>query len=99
MALQRKEKQPREVYDYDVTYMTKHLPMGDTIDTAEASVVCTTDPTDTALVLGVVAPVARYVKVWLGGGTDGQTYKVSVLAVSAGGRTLETDFLVKIKEG
>lgn len=93
-------KQPAEVLDYDITYGQQDLPDGDSLSSATVAIVCTTNPLDTGLTQGAVIVSPTRVKVWLGGGSGpGPTkYKVTVKAVSAGGRTFEDEFYVVIKE-
>lgn len=87
-------KQPSEDLDYDI-YFDEWMPAGDHI----ASVAVTAD-------VGVTThdttfdPSAHVVKVWVSGGTSGQTYKVTVKVTTASSpaRVKEQDFKVKVKE-
>lgn len=85
-------KQPADVLDYDVSF-AHWFPLGDTITTATATV----DPegelsADSVQVSGLV------VKVWISGGLDAKTYKVTVRATTAGGRVKETEFKVRVRD-
>jgi hypothetical protein len=96
--LDKQEKQPREVFDYDIAFAAPDLPATDSV----ASAVVTVTPSvagDLTLTIGVVdVSVRNRVKVWIGGGTDGRTYKVTVRTMTTGGRTFEDEFVLKIKE-
>ena len=98
MILDRKEKQPIEIKDYPINYAEWLAEAGDVLSDVNASVVCLTDPADTALVVQnlMLAPTA--VSVWLSGGTDGQRYKVIVTVNTQGGRRDQSEFIVKIKD-
>lgn len=90
-------KDPGETLDYDISYPSSELPLDDAINSVQASVMCITDPTDTALVKGVVSFTARRTKTWLGAGTDQQDYLVTVVATSTGGRVLIDHFIIKVR--
>ncbi|CAN7537255.1 hypothetical protein LJR130_003781 [Variovorax sp. LjRoot130] len=95
--LGKQRKQPGETWDYDVNY-SDDMPVGDRVIAASASVACITDPTNTALIKGAVTSTDLSSKVWLAGGTDKHDYKVTVFATTEGGRQLEDEFILKIKE-
>jgi len=91
MAVTKKTKQPSEVLDYDFKY-TDWLDSGDEIESAEVTVA-------TGITLdsyNIVSP--GIVKVWLSGGTDGETYLITCVATTEGGREKEKEFKLKIKE-
>jgi hypothetical protein len=100
MILDRKEKQPAEVKDYPIDYTPwlSEISGGDTIASATATVVCTTDATNTGLVVSQVVVSTTAVSIWLTGGASGQTYKVTVRATTVGGRLDESEFIVKLKD-
>ncbi len=83
-------KHPDDRLDYDVNF-TDDLP-NDTIFDASATV----DPAglivDTVDILGLVA------KVWLSGGIDGQTYRVSVAAAAESGRIKEKTLVISVRK-
>ena len=84
-------KQPIEVQDYDIDfneYLEFHNDVALThTAVAEAGV----SILSSALTGGVV-------KVFVSGGTDGNTYKVSATITTQGGRVKQGDILVKVKE-
>lgn len=98
MILDRKEKQPAEIKDYPISYAEWLAEAGDVLSNVSASVVCLTDPADTALVVQSLTLAPTAVAVWLAGGTDGQRYKVTVTVDTAGGRRDQSEFIVKIKD-
>ena len=100
MILDRKEKQPAEVKDYPIDYSDwlAEISGGDTIVSANAVAVCTSDSTDTALVVDSVSTAATGLAVWLSAGTDGQAYKVTVTVHTVGGRIDQSEFIVKVKD-
>ncbi len=92
MILDTYTKQPAEVLDYDIDY-TDWLETGDTI--ASKTVTAETGLTvDSSAIWGA----DKKVKVWLSGGTDATTYKVTVTIVTVAGCTKEDEFRMKIKE-
>ena len=97
MILETFDKQPADVKDYDVNF-SKWLPTGDTISTYTGSVTCLTDATDTALVINSQAATSQILKTWLSAGTSGKKYKVTVTIVTAGGRTQQDEFIIKVKD-
>lgn len=98
MILERFEKQPSEVKDYDINYSDWLTPMGDTLVSATASVICVTNPDDTALLVQSVLVTHYGVKLWMAGGTDRARYKVTVMASTTGGRLDESELMFTIKE-
>lgn len=87
-------KQPADNLDYDIDF-GRWLPQDDIIIGVQATVTPNEDD-------GVQAHSARIsspdVKVWLRGGKDGETYKVSVVVNTLGGRVKETDFKVRVRD-
>lgn len=100
MILATKEKQPRDEKDYDVDYSDWLLPMDDTLDAVDPTVVCLTDPTDTSLEVRdiPVSITTTACKLWMKGGTAGASYKVTLLATTVGGRKDESELIFKIKD-
>jgi len=84
-------KQPRENRDYDVLYTKFFSKRTDTISTV--SVVA-----DPGVTIGASATLGLVFKVFIGGGTDGQTYKVTVTMTSSTGVIKEDEFYVTVKE-
>lgn len=92
--IEKKSKQPHETLDYDFNAL-RPLGNDDTITGVTASY---SGPDrllfiERALVMDEVTP-----KVWLSGGTDGATYKVTILATTAAGRVIEGEFLLYVKD-
>jgi hypothetical protein len=85
-------KQPADKLDYDVTF-ENWLPDGDTVTTVEISV-----QGDGFLLVDQYANDGKTVKVWLSGGTNGSTYKVTVKVSTINARIKETEFKIRIKE-
>lgn len=95
MKLANFKKQPVDVLDYDIDY-TAWIPAGDTLLSATAVV----DIVNTgSLVVSsiVVTPLTNIVKLWMSGGNDGITYKVTVTTVTNGGRTKEDELQFTVK--
>ena len=93
-------KQPDEREDCNLDFASEWLDGGDQLFEVELkAVTCLTDPTDN--MLRVDTPIAfsfTEAKVWVSGGTAGNTYKVEVLATSETGRVAEAEVIVKVKE-
>lgn len=94
------EKQVAEVLDYDFDF-TKFFRTIPTDSIQSVSVEATV--TDGALELGPsphpsAIPIGKKVKVWLGAGTDGQTYELSLKVTTAEGRVAEQDFSIKVTD-
>lgn len=85
-------KAPPDQTDYDIEF-DDWLPEGDTITSADATV----DPTG-ELAVASVSITDQTVKVWLNGGLDGKTYTVTLIVGTAGGRTKEVCFKIRVKE-
>jgi hypothetical protein len=100
MILDRKEKQPAEVKDYPIDYSEwlGEITAGDTIASAVAVSACTSDSSDTALVVNQVVISNTAVTVWLSAGTTNQKYKVTVTVTTVGGRIDQSEFIVKVKD-
>jgi len=103
--MERREKQPSEIYDY---YVTGEDYFDEIEDTDEIdSIVVTKDITTTPdLEIGPAA-FPEYVlvgdnpqdfKVWLGAGLDGSTYKITCVITTLVGRVEEFEFKLKVKE-
>lgn len=98
MILATYEKQPAEVKDYDIDYSAWLNAANDTLQSATASVICTNNATDTALIITSVVTQTPLVKLWMSGGTTGCKYKVTVLATTVGGRVDESELVFKVKD-
>jgi hypothetical protein len=84
-------KQPVEIKDYDIDY-TKWMPVGDSIQSVTASI------SPAGLTLGSVLVNGLVVKIWLSGGTNGLSYKITVNVTTTGGRLQQDEFFIKVKE-
>jgi len=84
-------KQPADQLDYDIDY-GRWLPDGDAVTMAETAV----EPVG-ELVIESVQITDRIVKVWLAGGIDGGSYKITVTASTSGGRIKETEFRLRVR--
>ncbi|MGL4297338.1 MAG: hypothetical protein ACRCTG_16640 [Aestuariivirga sp.] len=83
-------KQPADHLDYDISF-EDWLPEDDFVQAATSSVdVAGLTITDTL----VMSPL---VKVWLSGGVDGSTYKITVTATTNQGRVKETEFKLRVR--
>lgn len=90
-TLAKFNKQPVEVQDYDVDF-TEYLEFhNDTAVSHTAVAASGLNVVSSTLVDGVV-------KVFVSGGTDGNTYKVSATITTNGGRVKQGDILVRVKE-
>lgn len=98
MILEKYQKQPHEVKDYDVDYAPWLTPMGDTLDEVTGTVTCMTDPNDATLLVGQVSYTETRAKFWMSGGTSGQKYKLTILASTVGGRTDESELIFTVKD-
>lgn len=87
----RRKKQPNETLDYDVSYVKFFSKRTDDIATVTATA-------DTGLTVGVNIVLGKIYKIFLSGGTSGQTYKVTVVMTSTTGVIKEDEFYVTIKE-
>ena len=85
-------KQPPEVLDYDID-LSSWMPSGDTISAVS---VVSSSPAD--LVVQTFSSTDTSVKIWLLGGTDGNTYKVTATITTAQGRVKEIDFKIRVKD-
>ncbi len=90
MGLQKFTKQPNDVLDYDIDF-SDWLVSGDEVESVTVTA-------ETGITVDSTNITSEIVKIWLSGGTDGSSYKVTALAVTEGGRTKEKEFIIKIKE-
>lgn len=85
-------KQPADEWDYDLDY-NEWLTAGDNVQNASVTVA----PTGSLVVDSVFINDPR-VKVWVSGGTNGVTYKLTVTMSSADGRIKQDEFKLRVKE-
>lgn len=95
MANERKTKQPREVDDFDII-CTRRLGDGDTI--ASDGVTATYTGPDNALVIDRCTSTDVVAKIWIAGGTNGKTYKITAMISTTLGRLIEADFNLLVKD-
>jgi len=84
-------KQPNEILDYDVDF-TKWFSNRDDLPATFTTVV------QSGLTLIESVLVGKVVKLVLGGGLDGHTYKVTVRLTTNMDLVKEADFQIKVKE-
>lgn len=106
MALSWPAKDPDEVLDYDIDWTSRlysadeldRVSAGETVVPADTIVTSTfTLPSDIALVKDSESNGTTATKIWLSGGTEGQTYLIVNEIVTAGGRTMDQTVKLKIK--
>ena len=90
--MEKYTKQPGDKLDYDID-ATDWLN-GDTI----VSVTSTATPSGLTVVSSTAVNSGTAAKVWLNGGTDGVTYKVTATMTTNAGRIKEKEFQLKVKE-
>lgn len=85
-------KQPADILDYDIDF-SDWIADDDLITNGTVTI----DPTG-ALISNTVQIHSPTVKVWLAGGTNNSTYKVTLLASTRQGRVKEVEFKVRVRE-
>ena len=91
MTLARFTKQPADLQDYDIDF-TEWL--AGFADTGASHVVAV----DTGITKVSSTLVAGVVKVWLSGGLDGTSYKITATLTTTGGRVKQAEVTIKVKE-
>ena len=87
-------KQPADEQDYDVSFVDWLAALSDSAPgPLGLSVTC-----EAGIALGDTELLNGVAKVWLSGGLDGATYKVSVTLQTLNGRTKQVEIKVKVKE-
>ena len=84
-------KQPGDRLDYDIDF-TDWLVDGDSL--AAASAVAD----DNSITIGTVQVIPPLVKIWISGGTAGQSYKITVTTTTTAGRVKEVDFKLRVAD-
>ena len=93
MALEKKTKQPQDVIDYPVDY-SEWLAERPGYEISSYTVTV-----ESGIDLVTHIRVGTIITVFLGGGTDGTTYKITVRATMTPSPLIkEFEFLVKVKE-
>lgn len=85
-------KQPADQLDYDLDF-SDWLSNDDTIVGAQA-----VSSVPDELEISSVTVSDQAVKVWVSGGLDGSTYKVTTTVTTAEGRIKELDFKIRVKD-
>ncbi len=88
------EKQPSDVQDFDIDY-TEWLAGIDDTATGPGGLDVVVEPGLTLLAGTLTDGV---VKVWVSGGTDGTTYKITSIVTTDGGRIKTAEIKVKVKD-
>lgn len=86
-------KQPGERISVSIAY-TEGLDEGDELQQIDS---CVVDVPGELTATPVLATETR-VRIWLEGGVDGKTYKVTTTVTTSGGERLEDEVMVKVKE-
>lgn len=90
--LEKFTKQPADVQDIDINFVDWLAALNDTpLSVSVPAVTGITQPIAAAITAGIV-------KVWVSGGTTGQSYKMTINLTTAGGRTKQVEILIKVKE-
>lgn len=101
MILGKYTKQPAETLDYDIDF-TDFLADGDKLAVTGNPPVpsplnVTVSPA--GLTVGSTFVISQMIiKQWISGGVDGVKYKVTVTATTEGGRVVQNEFIVTVKD-
>ena len=88
-------KQPADVQDYDIDFQTEFLTgLTDTAPGPSGIEVLV----DAGITLDNFSIKDGLAKVWVSGGTDGMSYKVTVTLTTAAGRVKQVEIAIKVKE-
>lgn len=98
MILERFKKQPSEDKDYDIDCSPWLAPIDDTLDDVVVYVENIDDELDDSLEVYNSIITEDTIKLWVRGGLDDQTYKVTIQAYTVGGRVDESELLFIIGE-
>ncbi|MEN6535643.1 MAG: hypothetical protein ABFD89_18410 [Bryobacteraceae bacterium] len=97
-------KDPDEILDYDIDWTSRLYSKAELASVAAGETVIPADSISTStftLPLGIVANstsnTTTTTKVWISGGTEGQSYLVENRIVTAGGRTMDQTVKLRIK--
>ena len=92
MLLGTVRQQSREKKAYSIDY-SEALDAGDGVEQIEA---CFAEPD--ALVADPVLVSGSRARIWVSGGVDGQTYKITIRVLTSGGEILEDELLCRVKD-
>ena len=88
------EKQPIDRQDYDIDFADWLVGMNDTAPGPTGAAVVA----ETGLTIITSTLTNGLVKVWVSGGDDGVTYKVTATLTTVGGRVKQAEIKIKVKE-
>lgn len=89
-----KNKQPSETLDFDID-CRKRMDSSDTITSVNASF---SGPNQALVIERTSFYDDTVAKIYVSGGTDNTTYKITLLVVTMNGTTIETEFLLHVKD-
>lgn len=84
-------KQPVEVADYDIDYR-EWLTLGDNVQSA------TVDVAPGGLTVEATFINDPRVKIWLSGGANGTSYRLTITTTTTDGRVKQDEFRIKVKD-
>jgi hypothetical protein len=94
-------KQPVERVDYDIDY-SEWLTTNDNVESVVVTVfpdeLAMTPVPDSRLHILTAVVIDPIVKLWIEGGRNGVTYKVTLTMTSADGRIKQDEFKLKVKD-
>lgn len=88
------EKQPADIQDFDIDFTEWLTGMSDTAPGPAGLTV----EIESGLTLVAQQLLNGVVKVYVSGGTNGVTYKITATVTTAGGRVKQAEIKVKVKE-
>lgn len=88
-------KQPADVQDYDIDFQKEFL--SGLTDTAPGPTGLSVQA-DEGIGLDMFSLQDGLVKVWVSGGTDGVTYKLTFTLTTTAGRVKQVEIMIKVKE-
>ena len=83
-------QQPADTLDYDVTY-EDWLEEGDSVESVTVAV----EPAGLTVVSMIANPI---VKLWVSGGVDRTTYKITLTTTTLDGRVKQDELRIKLKD-
>lgn len=98
MILETYIKQPAEYKDYDVNYAEWLADPVDTLYDVTAAVECLSTPGNSTLLVDHIDMTNTTCKLWIGGGTANEKYKITLNATTVGGRIDQSELVFKIKD-
>ena len=90
-------KQPGDILDYDVDY-SAWLIEGDAVSASTVLIELLAGQSPGTLAVSGKNNLTSRVKLWLTGGANGDSYKVTVTMTSTEGRVKQDEFTMKVKE-